>query len=530
MAKTTGPSATFCFQDFLTSFVVLAENGVIEWYNSAAAGTLVGKNGRGRLFSEMLAEAAKFGTISKTAVGRIIAGIETGSTTFRLEDARTFLLHSHVSKSSIYVEWTDISSVFSDAGGRDPTTGLFTRREFLVVIDNLLAQNSARHFIFDLRLDNFKDVNELFGHAVGDHLLRRVSERISGQIRIAEARLAHVGGGEFLFVATEDEALPLTEVLLDLLSRPHLVDGKMVYPTVSMGVAIADGSNAETVLRNASLALKKARAEGGNQAVTFTTEMHEAMQRKRMLETELRKALAMRELSLVYQPQFRVKGRRLVGFEALLRWNHPDHGSISPAEFIPLAEELGLILPIGEWVLRTACRKAASWPPGISISVNISPLQFRSTTIVSSVKTALENSGLDPRRLDLEVTEGAILMNSAPIMETFWQLKAIGVRFSMDDFGTGYSSLSYLQKFPFDKIKIDQSFVRSLSANRDSLAIIRSVCALGKTLGLTTIAEGVETEEQMSQIEKKGCQQVQGYLTGRPLAPDVADRLVASSA
>lgn len=305
----------------------------------------------------------------------------------------------------------------------------------------------------------------------------------------------------------------------------------MIYSTASMGsTPYTEGNGNETIVRSASLALRNAKADGGNQHVAFSADMQRTLQRRHALEIELRKALTLREFSLAYQPQFRIEGRRLVGFEALLRWNHPTNGAVSPGEFIPLAEELGLIVPIGEWVLRTACQQAASWPADISISVNVSPLQFRSPAIVATVRSALEASGLHPARLDLEVTEGAILMNSVPVMDTFSQLKALGVRFSMDDFGTGYSSLSYLQKFPFDKIKIDQSFVRTLSANTDSRAIIRAICALGKALGMITIAEGVETEEQLTQIARKGCQLVQGHLTGRPLAADAAKALVAETA
>lgn len=513
----------------LTSFVDLDRQGTVEWCNSAACITLSCENPVGRPFVDLLHEATRFGTMSRSTVDRIVAGLQKGSTTFRMEDGRTFLLQSQaLGSGQRRIEWTDISSALAEADHNDPATGLLSRRGFLAALDGSVEQ-SRGSLVFQLEIDNFGELTERYGNAVTDHLVRRIAERIAAQVGGTGAYLAHPSGGQFLFVASEEEGPLLTEALLDVLGRPHLVDGKMIYSTVSIGIAAINVLDAEAILRNASLALRQAKADGGNQASTFTAEMHDTLQRKRMLEAELRKAMALRQFSLVYQPQYQVEGRRLVGFEALLRWNHPEQGPISPAEFIPLAEELGLIVPIGEWVLRTACRKAASWPGGISISVNISPLQFRSPTLVSMVSAALESSGLEPKRLDLEVTEGAILMNSASVMETFRQVKAIGVRFSMDDFGTGYSSLSYLQQFPFDKIKIDQSFVRSISANHDSLSIIRAICALGKTLGLTTIAEGVETEDQFTQIQKKGCQQVQGYLTGRPLIAELADELVASN-
>ena len=513
-----------------TSVLTVDHAGLITAYNAAAGKSLLTPGAVGGSFVDKLAESTKFGLISNTTVLKIMAGLEAGSCTFRAEDGRTFLMGSYALDGGRRVEWIDVSDAVIATGNHDASTGLLTRQGFLTAVDAFRKCNPVGTIVH-LDLDNFKEVNDLFGHATGDHLIRRFADRISAQIDGAKTHLAHGAGGEFFFVVAGQDVDPASSALLDVLGRPHLVDGKMIYSTVSAGLApFTEDSDAESVLGNAGLALKRAKTEGGGRASTFTVEMRQAMQRKRMLEVELRKALALREFSLVYQPQFRIADRCLVGFESLLRWNHHAYGGVSPAEFIPLAEELGLILPIGEWALRTACRKAVAWPSDLSISVNVSPLQFRSPTFVSTVTAALQSSGLAPHRLDLEITEGAILANSAAIMETFSQLRALGVRFSMDDFGTGYSSLSYLQKFPFDKIKIDQSFVRNLSAGGDSLAIIRAICALGKALGLTTIAEGVETEDQLRRIEMKGCQQVQGYLTGRPLAPALADELAAATA
>jgi diguanylate cyclase (GGDEF)-like protein len=510
----------------LTAFVIIDEKGVVTASNPLAE-HLLGEGAVGHRFFSRLSEASKFGLISKAAIARMASGIETGASSFRTEDGRTFVLRSAQYGSSKRIEWTDASVI--SVTDEDPATGLLTRQGFLAAIDGI-AQQTPPLFVVHLSLDNFKDLDDLFGQVTVDHLIRRVTERISGQVDASAARLAHGLGAEFFFILPGYDASQLAAVTLEILARAYLVDGKMIHCTASIGMAVgANGDDAETTLRNAGLALKQARAGGGNQICAFTADMRQAMQRKRDLEIDLRKALALREFSLVYQPQYRIAGRQLVGFEALLRWNHPAHGSVSPAEFVPLAEELGLIVPLGEWVLKTACKKAAAWPSNLSISVNVSPLQFRNPSITSTVTSALANSGLEPSRLDLEITEGAVLMNSGPILETFRQLKAIGVRFSMDDFGTGFSSLSYLQKFPFDKIKIDQSFVRSLAASRDSRAIIRAICALGNSLGLTTIAEGVETEDQLKLVQKKGCLQVQGYLTGRPLTPELADQLVATS-
>ena len=514
----------------IASVAVIDSDRIIVECNSAAEASLLGESARGRKFDAKLSEAVKFGRISAAAVSQIRSAVEKGSGAFHMEDGKVFVLHSRRVGEATRIEWTDISSAVGAASDRTPISGLLTRHGFLSALEEIRSR-APTGVVVHLDLDDFKGVNDLFGHEIGDRLIRRVTERISGQLDGAKAGLAHGTGGEFYFVIENDHAETLIAGLLDILGRPYLIDGNMIYSTASMGsTPYTEGNGNETIVRSASLALRNAKADGGNQHVAFSADMQRALQRRHALEIELRKALTLREFSLAYQPQFRIEGRRLVGFEALLRWNHPTNGAVSPGEFIPLAEELGLIVPIGEWVLRTACQQAASWPADISISVNVSPLQFRSPAIVATVRSALEASGLHPARLDLEVTEGAILMNSVPVMDTFSQLKALGVRFSMDDFGTGYSSLSYLQKFPFDKIKIDQSFVRTLSANTDSRAIIRAICALGKALGMTTIAEGVETEEQLTQIARKGCQLVQGHLTGRPLAADAAKALVAETA
>lgn len=526
MTNDNGAGSTM-FGNLITSVVVTDANDRLTSSNAAAERTLLGSDSIGRRLEDKLAEAARFGRISIVGVSQFNGAIAAGSGAFHTGDGRTFVLHSFYREEFRHLEWTDVSGFVSQAATRDPITGLPSRQGFVN------AQKSSRGakkngVVIRLSLDTFNDVHDQLGQAIADHLLRRTADRIANRIDAARVDLAHAGNGEFVFIAEKDEERAVSADLREVLARPYLVDGKMINCTVSIGTAPhVDGDAIESDLRNAGLALQKARSEGGNRNRGFTTDMREAIERKKTLEVDLRKALALREFFLVYQPQYRVERRELVGFEALLRWNR-DAGPVSPGEFVPLAEELGLISPIGEWVLRTACRQAAAWPEHISVSVNVSPLQFRAPGFVSTVNSTLETTGLDPGRLDLEITEGAFLMNSAPIMDIFQQMKALGVRFSMDDFGTGFSSLSYLQRFPFDKIKIDQSFVRNLP-DKDSGAIIRAVCALGNTLGMTTIAEGVETEAQLSEIKKIGCHQVQGYLTGRPLAPDAADRLAADA-
>jgi EAL domain-containing protein (putative c-di-GMP-specific phosphodiesterase class I) len=248
--------------------------------------------------------------------------------------------------------------------------------------------------------------------------------------------------------------------------------------------------------------------------------MDEQMQAHRSLELDFRRALALRELALVYQPQFNLTSKRITGFEALLRWHSPKRGLVSPADFIPLAEEIGLIVPIGEWVIRTACEEAVSWPQPLNVAVNVSAVQFGSPNLVSTILSALAQSGLDPRRLEVEITESVLLGDHRASLDTLLRVRELGVRVSMDDFGTGYSSLSYLRSFPFDKIKIDQSFVRGQSDDPSGMAIVRAIAGLGQSLGMATLAEGVETEEQLARVATDGCTDVQGYLISRPLPPE----------
>jgi predicted signal transduction protein with EAL and GGDEF domain len=301
-------------------------------------------------------------------------------------------------------------------------------------------------------------------------------------------------------------------------SAPYEIDGHRVVIGTSAGIALAphNGNDPDELLRNADMALYRAKAEGRASYRFFEAKMDADMQARRMLELDLRNALARKEFELHYQPLVDVQNRELSGFEALVRWKHPDRGLVSPGEFIPLAEEIGLIDPIGAWVLEQACRDAATWPDDLSVAVNLSPVQFKGRTLVLNVVSALGASGLAASRLELEITEAVMLQDTETTLETLSQLKALGVRISMDDFGTGYSSLSYLRKFPFDKIKMDQSFVRDLSNTPESMAIVRAVAGLGHTLGIATTAEGVETVEQLRAIQQEGFTQVQGYLLGRP--------------
>jgi len=336
--------------------------------------------------------------------------------------------------------------------------------------------------------------------------------------------VSRTGGDEFAIVQSGTEqsmaaSATAAERIVEALSAPFDIDGHQVVIGISVGIAIApdDGKDADQLLKNADMALYRAKADGRGTFHFFEAEMDAKAQARRFLELDLRKAVTAGEFEIHYQPIVNLAENRISGFEALLRWNHPTRGSVSPDNFIPLAEETGLIVPMGEWVIRQACAEARTWPSDLQVAVNVSPLQFRNKSLVSTVISALAASGLPSNRLELEITEAVLLHNNDATLAVLHQLRDLGVRISMDDFGTGYSSLSYLRSFPFDKIKIDQTFVRDLTEKPDSIAIIRAVAGLGHSFGMTTTAEGVETQEQLDQMRAEGCTEVQGYFYSKPV-------------
>jgi len=373
-----------------------------------------------------------------------------------------------------------------------------------------------------LDLDNLKLVNDTLGHPAGDMFLREAASRLQHCLQSGDL-VARLGGDEFAILHFYSNSLQDTAALagrvVDAFNKPFLIGGQQIMSGASVGIAIApaDGTTSDILLRNADMALYCAKAEGGRTFRLFDVEMNNRLQAKQMMEQDLRQAFAEGQLDVHYQPIVSLREGSISACEALLRWRHPVHGYVSPSEFIPLAEDIGLIEPIGEWVLHQACQEAATWPENVRIAVNLSPAQFNSGSLVDCVRSALSRSALHPGRLELEITESVLLLKNEATMSALHQLRDLGVHIAMDDFGTGYSSLSYLRAFPFDKIKIDRSFVRELGENKQSTAIIRAITGLGKSLGNTTVAEGIETVEQLELLKEDGCDEVQGFLLSRPV-------------
>jgi diguanylate cyclase (GGDEF)-like protein/PAS domain S-box-containing protein len=406
----------------------------------------------------------------------------------------------------------------------DPLTELPNRALFATRLDQEIARAGragTRLAVLCLDLDRFKEINDVFGHQAGDEMLRVMAEALRELTREGDV-VARLGGDEFVVVMTDDpqpaDASALAERLIQLADRPVELAGQAVTLGVSIGIALypEDGAAAGELLRNADTALYRAKNEGRGTFRFFEPAMDEALRERRALQHELRQALGRGELRLVYQPQADVRSGEIIGFEALLRWTHARLGNVPPDRFIPLAEECGAMLPIGEWVIREACREAARWPRPLSVAINLSPVQFQTGDLVATVRAALLETGLDPRLLELEVTETVLIRDRERARAILQGLKALGVRLAMDDFGTGYSSLSYLQSFPFDKIKIDRSFISNIERNRHSMTIVKAVVGLGHGLNLEVVAEGVETAQQLELLRGERCDAVQGFLLGRP--------------
>jgi diguanylate cyclase (GGDEF)-like protein len=460
-----------------------------------------------------------------TVARRLLAGhLLVGGCLLILALAASAIVMAHIALSS-RVGALDRRIVF--LAEHDSLTGLFNRRIFMRRFeearnDPVTARNLAVLF---LDLDRFKAVNDTFGHKAGDELLRTVAHRLVKTVRDGDT-VARLGGDEFAILITASDpafaAKCLGKRLLRAFAEPVVIEGQVLSIGSSIGVATTarDQGDAATFVHQADLALYAAKSEGKGRLRLFETQMQDDVERRRVLESELRVALESNALFVHYQPLVDTETGALRSCEALLRWTHPIRGSISPAEFIPLAEESGLIQAMGRWVLREACTTALSWPSSTRVAVNISPVQFRAPTFVADVAAILIDTGFPPSRLDLEVTETVFISDPQEALRVLQQLKALGIHISIDDFGTGYSSLAYLCRFPFDKIKIDRSFVQRLGAGPEPLAIVKAVTNLAASLGLATTAEGVETEEQRRLLAQVECAEIQGFLVSRPIAAD----------
>ena len=461
---------------------------------------------------------------------------------FELPDRRTITVLNHpiagggwVSTHEDISERRQSEAKISYMARHDALTDLPNRVLFHEQLSAAIAhlKNHEALAVLCLDIDRFKGVNDALGHPIGDHLLRATAERLRQCLREDDI-IARLGGDEFVIVqcgaSQPNDATALANRLIDAVGAPSELDGHQIVVGLSIGIAIApnDGADPHQLLKNADMALYRAKADGRGICRFFEPGMDARMQARRVLELDLRKALTNGELELFYQPVVDIKSESISGFEALLRWRHPQRGMIPPLDFIPVAEDTGLIVPIGDWVLRQACMQAVRWPAEMKVAVNLSPLQFKNKNLLATVVTALSTSRLPPNRLELEITESSLLHDSDATAAVLNELRCLGVRISMDDFGTGYSSLSYLRKFPFDRIKIDGSFIRDITVRGDSLAIVRAVTAMSASLGMVTTAEGVETVEQMDCLRREGCTEAQGFLFSRPRPAAQIGELLAS--
>ncbi|HUN10828.1 MAG TPA: EAL domain-containing protein [Rhabdaerophilum sp.] len=467
-----------------------------------------------RKASEMLADLAFFGLIASLAVAAIAVLV------FKRFRASTEAILMREAKAS------------HDAR-HDPLSGLPNRAVFCEMLaDNIedLPHRDSSIAVLLLDLDKFKDVNDTYGHAAGDKVIVDFGNRVRSLLRQTDV-IARLGGDEFAVmqtgIHTHMETTRLAQAIIDAANRPFTMDGATMRIGVTVGISLApdDGMDVATILRAADTALYRAKNEGRNRFALYEHRMTEAERIRKLVDDELRGAIEREELTLVYQPQVFADSGRIASIEALVRWRHPVHGLISPATFISAAEERGLIVPLGDWVMRRACRDAARWP-GLRVGVNVSAIQFRQSHFPENVAQIIREANLEPHRLELELTEGVLVEDADQAEEAMMQLRAIGVKLALDDFGTGYSSLIYLRRFAFDKIKIDKSFLDSMEATGESAILVHSVVHLGRALGLEVTAEGVENEDQRRFLQAVGCHYLQGFLFSKPVSAETIDEML----
>jgi diguanylate cyclase (GGDEF)-like protein len=458
-----------------------------------------------------------------------IAEGKTFSNMTKLSDGRVIAL---VSKPISGGGWLAMHEDITERQRAEERVGHMARHDALTDLPNrVLLRERLEHelkrvkrgeclAVLCLDLDQFKGVNDTLGHPIGDELLKLVADRLRGCTREPDT-IARLGGDEFAIIMTQmqkaNDAATLSRRIRESIVKPYQIEGHQIVTDISIGISISpiDGTEPDELLKNADMALYGAKADGRGTYRFFELEMDARMKARRDLEMDLRKALTHKEFELYYQPLVNLQTNEITAFEALLRWKHPTRGTISPADFIPIAEETGLIIPLGEWVLKTACQETVNWPDHVKVAVNLSPTQLTNRNLVDLVKKALADSGLDACRLQLEITETVLLQNTFATLARLHELRKLGAQIALDDFGTGYSSLSYLRSFPFDKIKIDQSFIQDMSNGAEPLAIVNAVAGLAKCLNMISTAEGVETQQQMDTVQSIGCTEMQGYLFSR---------------
>jgi diguanylate cyclase (GGDEF)-like protein len=472
--------------------------------------------------------AGTFSGDSEDYIASLMEGIADGNILYKtsiLDDGRVI---SVVSKPVAEGGWLAMHEDITERQRADEQIARMAHHDALTDLPNrMMLRERLEHelkrvkrgeclAILCLDLDQFKSVNDTLGHPIGDELLKLVAGRLCGCTREPDT-VARLGGDEFAIIMTQmqepTDAAALSRRIRETINKPYQIDGHQIVTDISIGISVApiDGSEPDILLKNADMALYGAKADGRGTYRFFEQEMDARMKSRRELEMDLRKALHNNEFELYYQPLVTLKTNEISAFEALLRWHHPTRGLISPAEFIPIAEETGLIIPVGEWVLRTACQETINWPDQVKVAVNLSPSQLNNR-LVKLVVEALEDSGMPARKLQLEITESVLMQNTFSTLATLHELRKLGVQIAMDDFGTGYSSLSYLRSFPFDKIKIDRSFIQDLSKGEEPLAIVHAVAGLARCLNMISTAEGVETQQQLDMLQALGCTEMQGFL------------------
>ena len=472
-------------------------------------------------------ESRRLGAVERAQLVALARGELDGPLRIRTDDGLAMIVSRRLDAvGTVLLSLVSIGFAEIAPPNFDPVTGLADRQSFEDRLEQLCATPGSDVAVMVIDLDHFKPVNDALGHPAGDALLKLVAQRVRGTVRNADV-VSRLRADEFAVAMQAVPDLPdIAARLLGVLSRPYLVERQPVVVGASIGIASAPqhGGDAISLIRAAGLALSQAKAEGRNAVRTFNAEMDQRARKRHVLANDLRRAIPLQQLELHFQPQICLQTRALTGFEALVRWRHPQLGMVGPDQFIPLAEETGVILPLGEWVLREACRQAAAWPDDISVAVNVSPQQLLDRDrLPRAIAESLASAGLPAERLEIEITESALL-READALDLLIRIRSMGVKISMDDFGTGYSSLSQLRRFPFNTLKIDRSFIRDLGVSEEAGGVVRAIAALGRSLSMTTVAEGVETIDQEAFCRTDGCTTMQGYLVSKPVpAGNVAE-------